>query len=256
MRRYTGVAPRGTCAVVALFIIACGRAGGGDRPGDQSIAATEATLRRNTQALLDAVAPGDTSVWDRLLDPAVIQVDENDVVRGKSEILNGLKPLGPGLVGTLSIDDFRTSIHDNVAVVSHEDRETLDYHGQTIRSRFRSTDTWARTNGAWRMIASQALAVLQDPPTLPLDRTTLCGYSGRYAMAADIDATVACAGDSLLVKRQGRPDRVFVPELRDVFFERGQPRTRRIFLRDANGQITGFVDRREARDIAWHRLSR
>jgi len=194
-------------------------------------------------------------VWDRWLDPAVVQVDENDVVHGKSEILANLKPLGPGLVGTLAIDDFRAVIHGDVAIVSHEDRETLDYHGQMILSRFRNTDTWIRTKGEWRLIASQVLAVLKDPPAVRLDRATLCGYSGRYAMASDIAATITCVGDSLTMKREGRPDRIFLPELRDVFFERGQPRTRRIFQRDGKGVITGFVDRREARDVVWRRLS-
>jgi hypothetical protein len=66
----------------------------------QSVAETE--LRRNTQDLLDAVAPGNRAVWDRLLDSAVIQVDENDVVHGKAEILAGLEPLPTGLVGNLA----------------------------------------------------------------------------------------------------------------------------------------------------------
>jgi hypothetical protein len=42
-------------------------------------------------------------------------------------------------------------------------------------------------------------------------------------------------------------------EVRDVLFIAGQPRTRKIFQRDAEGNITGFVDRRQARDLVWHR---
>jgi hypothetical protein len=57
------------------------------------------------------------------------------------------------------------------------------------------------------------------------------------------------------MKRAGHPDRFFLPEVRDVFFEPGQPRTRRIFERDAQGRITGFADRREERDIVWKRIS-
>ncbi len=121
------------------FCVTCG--------ADTSSAAesTSATLRAATQALLDAIAPGDVATWDRLLDPAVIQVDENDVVRHKSEILAALKPLGPGLSGHLRIDDFQLSQVADVAVVTHEDDEYLDYHGQILMSRFRLTDTWHRT---------------------------------------------------------------------------------------------------------------
>jgi hypothetical protein len=226
------------------------------RAGDaahQEAAALAAELRRNTQMLLDAIAPGDVAVWDKLLDPAALQVDENDVVRRKPEILAELKPLGPGLVGRLDIDDFRVAVSGEVAVVTHEDNEILDYHGQTIRSRFRMTDTWRKTPGGWRILGSQVLAVLQDPPAVSLDHTTLCSYAGRYALTGAIVATIRCAGDRLLVEREGQPERTFLAELKDVLFEPGRPRTRRIFLRDAHGRITGFVDRREARDVRWMR---
>jgi len=195
---------------------------------------TEATLRAATQQLLDAIAPGDVATWDHWLDPEAIQVDENDVVRHKPEILKELRPLGPGLTGHLKIDDFRMVEAGDVAVVSHEDDEYLDYHGQ---------------------LASQVLAVLKDPPSVELDRRTLCLYAGRYSLTADIVATVRCDKDHLVVERAGSPAREFVPEIKDVFFERGEPRTRRIFLHDASGRVSGFVDRREARDIAWKKIS-
>ena len=223
------------------------------RAGAQS--SVDAELRRNTQALLDAIAPGDTATWNRLLDPRVIQVDENDVVRNKAQILSGLQPLGPGLVGHLAIDDFRVAEFGTGAVVTHEDDEYLDYHGQVIRSRFRMTDTWVRSADGWRLIGEQVLAVLKDPPAIRLDRATLCGYAGRYSLTPEIVATIRCAEDHLIVSREGRPDRTFLPESPDVFFELGAPRTRRMFQRDPQGHITGFVDRREARDVIWKRIA-
>jgi hypothetical protein len=39
-----------------------------------------------------------------------------------------------------------------------------------------------------------------------------------------------------------------------VLFAPGQPRSRKVFQRDAGGRITGFADRREARDVVWTRL--
>jgi len=71
----------------------------------------------------------------------------------------------------------------------------------------------------------------------------------------DIVATIACKDGHLLVSRPGKPDRTFLAETPDVFFEPGAPRTRRIFQRGDDGKITGFVDRREARDISWRRLA-
>ena len=215
--------------------------------------AVAAELRRSTQSLLDAIAPGDVAVWDRLLDEKAIQVDENDVVRNKAEMLAALKPLGPGLVGHLTIDDFRVVEHGDTAVVTHEDDEYLDYHGQVIRSRFRMTDTWVHSNTGWKQLASQVLAVLQDPPAHALDANVLCAYSGTYELTADIKGTMRCGNDELVFERSARPARHFRAEVLDVFFEPGEPRTRRIFVRDPQGRVTGFVDRREARDVVWRR---
>jgi len=239
------------CALLSL--LASVRAAPKD--ADQSVAdSAEKELRQNTQALLDALAPGDVAVWKRLLDDNALQVDENDVVRNKAQVLAELKPLGPGLTGHLNIDDFRVTRHGEVAVVTHEDNEYLDYHGQIIRSRFRMTDTWIHSSAGWRELGSQVLAVLQDPPSQKLDTAVLCGYEGQYKMTNEIVASISCESDGLVIKREGRPERHFKAELTDVFFEPGEPRTRRIFVRDRLGRITGFVDRREARDIKWSKM--
>lgn len=210
-------------------------------------------LKRSTQALLDAIAPGNVAVWDRLIDENAIQVDENDVVRNKHEMLSALQPLGPGLVGYLTIDDFRVVVHGVTAVITHEDDEYLDYHGQILRSRFRMTDTWVHSPGGWRLLASQVLAVLRDPPERKLEPSVLCGYSGTYELTTDIKGVMRCGDGELLFERPGKPARHFRAELRDVFFEPGQARTRRIFIRDGRDEIAGFVDRREARDVLWRR---
>ena len=235
-----------TLALLACTLTQCAVAA-------ESAAGTEQALKTATQQLLDAIAPGDVPVWDRWLDPVVLQVDENDVVRGKAEILKELQPLPKGLVGRLKIAEFRMALAGDVAVVTHEDAESLDYFGQMLLSRFRMTDTWHRTAQGWRLLGSQVLAVHQDPPAVALDAATLCGYAGRYVLTPEISVTARCDGNHLVFERAGRPDRSFLPELKDQFFEPGQPRTRRLFQRDANGAITGFVDRREERDIHWTR---
>src|SRR5262249_36859970 len=121
--------------------------------------AVSAELRRLTQSLLDAIAPGDKAVWQRLTHEDFIHVDENDTVRTKAELLKELDPLPAGLEGHLAIADWKASQHGDVVVVTHEDDETLMYYGQLIKSRFRSTDTWKQFKGRrWQLIATQTLA--------------------------------------------------------------------------------------------------
>jgi regulator of sigma D len=214
----------------------------------------ENELRQRTQELLDAVAPGRVDVWRRLLHERMIHVDEQGIVRTKSELLAEIQPLPTGLEGTLQIATFQVQLHGDVAVATHEERETLMYFGQKLDSRFRTTDTWLRTSEGWRLIAAQVLAVPADPPAIRLDTKTLCAYEGVFALTADITATVSCRDGELVAERQGRPPAIYRPETDDVFFSPGQPRTRRIFQRDSTGTITGFVDRREGHDIVWRRI--
>jgi len=212
-----------------------------------------AELRGITQQLLDAVAPGNAAVWDHYLDPDVINVDENGMIHGKAELLRELTPLPPGLIGSIRVDSFRVTLHGDTAIVAHEDQEHLDYYGQPLHTRFRSLDVWRHTGAGWILIGQQTNAVLHDPPAVALSRAELCAYSGRYRLTDAIVATIACEADGLVVTREGRPPAHYKAEARDVFFAPGQPRSRRIFRRDAAGLITGFADRREGEDIVWRR---
>jgi Domain of unknown function (DUF4440) len=213
--------------------------------------AEESELRGMTQELLDAVAPGKTDVWQRHLHDRLIHVDENGIVRTKAELLKELAPLPAGLEGRIAIDSFRIEVENNLAIVTHEDQEHLHYFGQVLRSRFRSTDTWLRTADGWRLIGQQTSAVLKDPPSIKLTREQLCGYNGSYSLTAEIVAKVQCSELGVVVERTGRPKAEYLPEVIDVFFAPGQPRIRRIFVRDDAGKIVGFVDRREGEDVRW-----
>lgn len=216
--------------------------------------APAAELRAATQALLDAVGTGDRTVWNRYLDDDIVHVDENGERRAKRELISQIAPLPEGLIGSITISTFEAHFWDDLAVVTHEDQESLSYHGQHLGARFRSVDTWRRTPAGWRLVGMHVAAVLRDPPHIALSRRELCTYNGRYALTATIYVDVRCEGQRLRVEREGRPADLYDAEVRDVFFLAGRPRTRRIFERGAHGDITGFVDRREGEDIFWRRV--
>ena len=211
----------------------------------------ESDLRRLTQEQLDAIAPGHVEVWRRNLHENFTHVDENNVVRGKEEILKELTPLPKGLAGKLQVAKFQVKVTGDVAVATHEDLEHLDYHGQMLVSRWRSTDTWLKTPAGWKLLAQQTMALLEDPPAIRLSDEQLCAYAGTYRLTPEITETIRCADGKLYGTRTGRPEAAYSAEVPDVFFAPGRPRTRRIFLRDAGGAITGFADRREGIDVRW-----
>ena len=113
---------------------------------------------------------------------------------------------------------------------------------------------WLSTPRGWRLIAEHIAAVLKDPPAVTLPRGELGEYEGVYSLTEAITTTIRFEDDGLTSKREDRPPAKYVAEVRDVFFVPGQPRTRRIFTRDAAGRVDGFLDRREGEDVRWTRI--
>jgi hypothetical protein len=240
-------------ALSALIVVMSGSACGRARrtSASASVSDVAALLKRQTQELMDAVAPGKAEVWQRYLLDDAVYLDENGVVHDKAALLKELTPLPPGLVGRIEVDRFQVKLHGDTAVAAAEIQEYLDYHGQNLRTRFRFLDTWIKTPDGWRLAARHTAAVLKDPPAIPLSAEELCAYAGEYRLTAAITTTVRCTKNGLTAERSARPPATYLPEVRDVFFVAGQPRSRRIFTRDAAGAVVGFVDRREGEDVRW-----
>ncbi len=210
-------------------------------------------LRAKDQALLDAIAPGDVKVWDATLAEGAVCVDENGVIMDRAAFLKQFTPLPAGASGTLVIAAYQAARHGDVATVIHTDDETENYHGQTLKARYLTTETWQKIRDDWKLLQIHTYAVLQDPPTQKLSPKELDAYAGRYT-AGDLVYALHHVGDRLIGQREGGSPAEWNAELRDVFFIAGQPRIRRIFQRDANGKVTGFVDRRESWDLVWKKV--
>jgi hypothetical protein len=213
---------------------------------------SDADLRVATQALLDAFAPGDRAVWDRLTDQGLVYVTEDNEVEDKAKFLANLQPLPPGMTGTIAIEAFHTQPLDSaLTATTYMLFETESVYGQTIHTRFRESDIWRHTSAGPRLVHAQIFAVLHDPPAGTLTTEQLDAYAGTYVKSTFAKVQVRRDGDHLVAERQGRPPLILVPEVADVFFTPGRPRTRRVFFRDGSGAITGYADRREGEDVTW-----
>ncbi len=215
--------------------------------------ATTDLLRSQDQALLDAIAPGDLKVWDDVLAPDAVYVDENGTIMDRAEFLKELTPLPAGASGNIKIASYVSHISGDLAIVVHTDDEQENYHGQQLTASYLMTETWRRDKGQWKLYLVHAYAVQKDPPKLSLPTNVLEQYAGRYSGGSDLVYLIQWDGKQLTGGRPGGSRKPLEVEIRDVLFVPGQPRTRKIFQRDAGGKITGFVDRREGEDIVWHR---
>ena len=211
-------------------------------------------LHRQTQELFDAVTSGDSTVWDRYLAADVTYADEAGARNDKSQLLASIKPLPAEIWGKLEMKDFVVHPHGETAITTYTVDETEGYFGQVIHARYLTTDTWQRGSQGWRLIAGQVLALLEEPPAVELSSARLDEYVGVYALTPKVSYSIRREGKGLTGERIGRPAQTLKAEVADLFFVPGQPRLRKVFLRDAEGRITGFVERRESWDILWKRL--
>lgn len=227
----------------AAGTIATGRAG------------SAATLERATQALVDAIAPGQRAVWEHYTDPAFTYVTEDNEVKTRSAVLHDLQPLPHGSSGWIVVEDFRCTDFGTFAVTTYLLNEHETIEGHELHARYRESDTWHSTPAGWRLVAGQVYAIPEDPPRTTLTAAQLEDYAGTYSLSSKTEQVIRRDGDHLVAEREGRAPQVLLPESADVFFTPGRPRTRRLFTRAADGHVHGFADRREGTDLVWTRLA-
>ncbi len=202
-------------------------------------------LKRQTQELFDAVSSGDAHVWDKYLDADAVITDEAGAVTGKKDTVAQVVPLPKGISGTITVTDWHVYPHGDTMVATYVADEHENFHGQKLHALYRSTTTWLKEAAGWKVLAQQTLALRQDPPAVQLAEATLNDYVGRYRAGPDLVYEITRRGGDLNGGvASGKPSALKM-ELRDVMFAPGQPRTRKIFVRDAAGRITGFLSRRE-----------
>ncbi len=224
-------------------------------PGASIANDLKGTLVRQTQEMFDAVTAGDAKVWDKYLAPGAIYVDEAGVVNSRAEIIKQIAPLPKGISGAIKVNAVAFHQNGDTAILVHRDDEMETYFGQTLHAEYLSMNTWQKTNAGWRLIGEQVLATLKEPPAITLPIAKLDEYVGRFNLKdGSLSYTITRKDGKLMGLRQGRPAAELLAEAPDVFFVKGQPRIRKIFQRDAAGHITGFIDRREGRDVVWSKL--
>jgi hypothetical protein len=215
---------------------------------------TSDLLKRQTQALFDAIVPGDAKVWETFLDANVAYLDENGVLTDHKATVAQIVPLPKGIAGDIRVVNWVDRDFGDIHVVSFDADEHEDFHGQKLHAIYRSTATWRKTADGWKLISMQTIAMQQDPPAATLPLETLAEYAGEYVAAPDLHITIALANGELTSSSNGGKPSPLKVELKDVLFTPDQPRVRKIFVRDAQGHITGYLNRREGRDVVVKKL--
>jgi hypothetical protein len=218
------------------------------------VTATDSTyLLQASQAMLDAVTSGDSTVWARYLAPEWFVSDEEGEHIPRAEFLAGLHPLPAGQTGKLTVANPHLAGDRNVVVLSYDALEEHHYYGQLLLTTFHQTDTWVRRGTQWLQLASQATALPQPIPGVPISEAGVRDYLGSYQLTAEIHLVVAFAKGGLVMRREGRPDQALYA-LDDHLFIRHGVRGFWVFERDSTGGVAELVNWRDNNAVRWRRI--
>jgi hypothetical protein len=238
-------------ATTALLCSACPSAAGAAPTGDMALSAL---LKAQTQSFSEAGQKGDGATMARLLDPQVVFTNETGRIVTKTQIVESAAP-SPGDRNIEVTNWSVTRQASDVATATFIDVLTQKSAGRTLIYRYQSTETWAKRTDGWKMIASHTMVVPQDPPAIALRPTEIDDYVGTYQASADLVVKITKTADGLQSSTNGGEPTPLKAEFHDVMFIPGAAPGVRVFERDANGHVVGFLSRRSGNDLPLKKVS-
>ena len=218
---------RGVCVVTLIIVsnssLLAVQESTVQRKSTQKVSSDEIVdkLKRATQEMLDAIARGDKTVWERYLAEGSIYADEEGRVLTRDELIKELRPLPPGYQGSIKIGETKSLVQENVAVLSHVDHEELVLYGQKLLTNFLTTQTWAKQkDGEWRVVSTQVMALPNERKPAVIDSKNLDSYVGQYELGPEVTYTITREGDKLFGQRTGRAKEELLPLCVDIFYRR------------------------------------
>jgi uncharacterized protein DUF4440/uncharacterized protein DUF3471 len=219
----------------------------------EDVPITQDELVRRTQELYDAIVPGNQVPWNKYFADDCIFADEKGRIFDKPKLIADITPMPAGYSGRIRIENAKSRIIGNAAILSYEADETETIFGQNLKARYHVTDTWLQRNGIWQIIASQAHRYYEDPAVGKADPKKFADYVGTYELAPGQTRSVIAQGDKLFLERNGKKEQLF-PETSEIFFRKGVE-GRILFRYDATGKIDALIDRRNNEDVIWRKTT-
>jgi hypothetical protein len=210
-------------------------------------------FQKTEQALMDAMAPGDKSVWDRIMDPSFVLTSEEGEVLPREQFLDVLRPLPEGLSGAIVVKDLTVQEYDGFAVVRYLADETETIFGQKIAVQYRVTNVYRREAPAWKMLASHLSVVTRDPPVQEVSKAGWPGFVGQYRLLpAGWTFSVELRDGELYGGRDPKKLRRLIPLAPDAFVLTGAL-GEWVFVVE-NGKPARIVNLRKFAVLVWTRV--
>jgi ketosteroid isomerase-like protein len=212
-------------------------------------------FRATEQRLMDAIAVGDKTPWNDVMDESCIVTTEEGTILSKEALLKELRGLPPGLSGTIQVKDLTVQKVGDFAVVRFRLEEQENVFGQQLSTQYRVTDMFRRAGEKWKMVASHASVVTMDPPAQPASKKTWPWYAGKYKLLPDGWTFHVVLRDGVL---HGGRDianvRPFIPLAPNVFTLQGSL-GEWIFVSENGSPASRIVHFRKFEPLIWTRVA-
>ena len=222
--------------------------------GVASAADTGWFLKR-TQALYDAVAVGDKTIWRQTLSGDCIITDEDGEVYDRTAFLDTLTGLPKGFSGAIRIRRLTARIFGTAASVHYWLDEHEDVLGQKLHTLYIETDTYRREAGTWKMLAAQVTVVPADLKPVPVSQSDWPELVGSYRLGAapGLLYHAYLRNGSLYWGSKPKSAKRLIPLSPLVFFVQGSIHTM-VFVRDPAGHVTEAIELHKYNEIAMQRV--
>jgi hypothetical protein len=206
-------------------------------------------LRANDELLLTAIHRGDRNTWARLTTSDFMYVEEGQVSR-REQFLRELEDDG---LMPLIIRNYEVKIIGDTAQVFHQDDVPQRPGAPSVKnSHLLMTETWQKVDGQWLLRLVHTDRIRINPPPIALSARQIDELTGTY-QSPNGTYIIRRNGNRIMGGKPGAPFTELKAETRDVLFQPDNVYRRRVFQRDADGHVTGFIDRDENVDRPWVR---
>ena len=240
--------------IMSILALLCLGAAPPERPqADRVSPDTLQWFQSAEQAMMTAVGKGDKAAWDRIMDPSCVITSEEGEVLGKAQFLDSLRPLPDGLTGAIEVKDLTVQAFAGLAVVRYRADEWESVFGQKLNTSYRITNTYRRVGAEWKMVASHAAVVTQDPPPQTVSSTGWSAFAGKYRLLPDgWTFTVELRNGNLYGGRDPKNLRRMMPLTPDAFVVSGTL-GEWLFVTE-NGKSVRIVNVRKFEPLIWSRV--
>jgi hypothetical protein len=210
---------------------------------------------KRTQALYDAVAPGDKTIWRRTLSDDCVITDEDGKVYDKAAFLGTLGALPKGFSGAIKIRHLTALTFGGGASVHYWIDEHENVLGEKLHTVYVETDTYRREAGTWKMIAAQVTVVPADLKPIAVDQRGWPELVGSYRLGAapGLLYHAYLRKGSLYWGMDEKSAKRLIPLSPLVFFVQGSIHTM-VFVRDGRGLVRAAIELHKYNEIAMERV--